>query len=79
MTDRLDSTTPKANRNFTVTVDGIGQVFASDSLYNAVKEMKAHGFGANLVHGRKFQAFIDDEGKARPCAGAPAYIVAELA
>jgi hypothetical protein len=79
MTDRLDSTTPKANRNFTVTMDGVGQVFASDSLYNAVKEMKARGFGANLVHGRKFQAFIDDEGKARPCDGCPAFIVAELA
>ena len=79
MTDRLDSTTPKANRKFTVTVDGVGQVFASDSLYNAVKEMKARGIMANVVAGGRFVAFIDDEGKARPCAEAPAYIVAELA
>ena len=79
MTDRIDSTTPKANRNFTVTMDGVGQVFASDSLYNAVKEMKARGIMANVVAGGRFVAFIDDEGKARPCAGAPAYIVAELA
>jgi len=79
MTERLDSTTPKANRNFTVTMDGVGQVFASDSLYNAVKEMKARGANANLVHARRFVAFINDEGKARPCAGCPSFIAAELA
>jgi hypothetical protein len=78
MTDRLDATTPKANRTYTVTVDGVGQVFASDSLYNAVKEMKARGFGANLVYERKFQAFIDDKGKARPCTGCPAFIETSL-
>ena len=64
MTDRPDSTTPKANRTFTVTVDGVGQVFASDSLYNAIKEMKARGANANLVHNRRFVAFINHEGKA---------------
>jgi hypothetical protein len=79
MTDRLDATTPKANRTYTVTVDGIGQVFASDSLYNAVKEMKARGFGSGLVFGRKFAAFINDEGKARACNGCPAFIAEELA
>ena len=41
--------------------------------------MKARGIMANVVAGGRFVAFIDDEGKARPCAGAPAYIVAELA
>ena len=79
MTDRIDSTTPKANRNFTVTMDGVGQVFASDSLYNAVKEMKARGIMANVVAGGRFVAFIDAGGNARPCPEAPAYIVAELA
>jgi len=64
MTTRPDSSTPKAKRTFTVTVDGVGQVFASDSLYNAIKEMKARGTNANLVHNRKFVAFINHEGKA---------------
>ena len=64
MTTRPDSTTPKAKRTFTVTVDGVGQVFASDSLYNAIKEMKTRGANANLVHNRKFVAFINHEGKA---------------
>lgn len=64
MTTRPDSSTPKAKRTFTVTVDGVGQVFASDSLYNAIKEMKARGANANLVHNRRFVAFINHEGKA---------------
>jgi hypothetical protein len=67
MTDaRPDSTTPKAKRNYSVVVEGVGQVFASDSLYNAIKEMKARGANANLVHARKFVAFINHEGKATP-------------
>jgi len=76
---RPDSTTPKAKRTYSVVVEGVGQVFASDSLYNAVKEMKARGIMANVVAGGRFVAYIDAAGKARPCPGAPAYIVAELA
>jgi len=61
---RPDSTTPKAKRTYSVVVEGVGQVFASDSLYNAIKEMKSRGSNANLVHNRKFVAFINHEGKA---------------
>ncbi len=78
MTDRLDSTAYNAKRAFTVTVDSVGQVFASDRLGHALEVMRARGFGANLVYERKFQAFINHEGKARPCDGCPAFIETSL-
>ncbi len=75
---RNDSTAYNAKRAFTVIVDGVGQVFASDALGHALEIMRARGFGANLMYGRKFVAFINDEGKARPCAGCPAFIAEAL-
>ena len=78
MTDRNDSTAHNAKRAFTVTVDGVGQVFASDALGHAYEVMRAKGVGANLVYGRKFQAFINHEGKATPCADCAPFIAAAL-
>jgi len=78
MTDRLDSTACNAKRAFTVTVDNIGQVFASDRLGHALEVMRAKGVGANLVYEGNFQAFINHEGKARPCDGCPAFIETSL-
>ena len=75
---RNDSTAHNAKRAFTVTVDGVGQVFASDALGNALEVLRERGVGANLVYNYKFHAFVDDTGKVRPCASCSPMIAGAL-
>lgn len=79
---RNDSNARNANRIYTVTVDGIGQVFASDCLHNAAQRALAEGDGACITFRegfatkRKFVAFVAHDGTLRATSNAPIPVVA---
>lgn len=79
---RNDSTARSTDRIYTVTVEGIGQVFATDSLHSAAQRALALGFGASITYRagrcmkRAFVAFVDYDGTLRATVHAPIPVVA---
>jgi len=82
---RNDSNARNANRIYTVTVEGIGQVFASDCLHNAAQRALAEGDGAcvtfreGFATKRTFVAFVAHDGTLRATSNAPLPVVAYCA
>jgi hypothetical protein len=83
--NRNDSTARNADRLYTVTVDGIGQVFASDCLHTAALRARVEGDGACIAYRagrgmrRAFVAFIAHDGSLRATSNAPIPVVAYCA